>query len=409
MKRILLVAFHFPPIQGSSGYLRTLKFTRYLPEFGCEPIVLTVRPGAYGAVNPRGLEQIPAGLEVHRSFAFDLPKLLSIRGRHFSWMSIPDRYSPWIPFAVMDGLRLIRKRGIDAIFSTYPIPGAHVIGGMLHRLSGKPWVADFRDPMWDDYSRQASLSLSVRKAVERRAIERATAVVVATRGMKSMYAARYPGMPAGKTTVILNGFDEEDFAGMETPPRRNGGPAVLIHAGLLERIDRNPEAFFLAVKSLRDSGKAGPERLRVRLIATGQDGEYRKNLEALGIADMVRLEPAIPYGEALSAMAASDVLLLFQGPTCDAQIPAKLYEYMRVGKPILALATESGETGRLVIASGGGKVVPIGDAAAIAACLEEWLESIEAGRPLPATTAETASAYARRNQAGQLADIFRGL
>jgi glycosyltransferase involved in cell wall biosynthesis len=324
-------------------------------------------------------------------------------------MSVPDRYTPWIPFAVKDGLRLIRERGIDAIFSTYPIPSAHVIGSLVHRFSGKPWIADFRDPMWDEHSVHDSLALRARKAIERKAAEKSSHVLVATRGMKDLYHRRYPSLPQGKVTAILNGYDEEDFAYLPAPAPRAGGPVTLIHAGLLERVDRNPTGFFRALKALKERGRIDAARFQARLIASGHDADYRAELESLGISDLVSLEAPIAYGEALAAMAASDILLLFQGPTCDSQIPAKLYEYMRIGKPILALATASGETGKLTVSSGGGEVVGIDDAEAIATRLTSWLDALDAGRALPAATREAASAYSRRNQAAQLAGIVKSL
>lgn len=412
MPKVLFIAYHFPPIQGSSGYLRTLKFTRYLPEFGCEPYVLTVVPSAYKAFNPKNLAQIPAGLRVHRSYAFDLPKRLSIAGRYPGVLGVPDRYTPWIPFAVRDGLKLIRELGIDVLFSTYPIPSAHIIGGLLHRLSGKPWVADFRDPMWDSHSLHGLMALPARKFIEKRTARNATRVVVATSGMEALYRRRYPFLRPEGITAIPNGFDEEDFAGLPAAPSRAplaGRPATLIHAGLLERVDRNPSAFFRAVKALKDRGRIDPSRFRARLIASGHDADYRAELESLGLTDLVSLEAPMPYPDTLAAMAASDVLLLFQGPTCDSQIPAKLYEYLRIGKPILALATAEGETGKLTARAGGGEVVPIHDAEAIASRLSLWLDALESGASLPSASPETVGAFSRRNQAGQLAGILNAL
>lgn len=410
MKKVLLIAFHYPPIQGSSGYLRTLKFTRYLGEFGCEPTVLTVVPSAYEAINPKGNAQIPAGVSVHRSRAFDLPKRISLGGRYPGFLAVPDRYTPWIPFAVRDGLKLIRERGIDVIFSTYPIPSAHVIGSLLQRFSGKPWVADFRDPMWDDFSEHGTLALRARKAIEAGTAKRASHLVVATHGMEGLYRRRYPGIAQGGITAILNGYDEEDFAALPpSPARRAGDPVTLIHAGLLQRVDRNPSGFFRALQILKDRGRIDAARFKARLIASGHDGDFRAELGTLGLQDLVSLEAPLAYGDALAAMAASDILLLFQGPTCDSQIPAKLYEYLRIGKPILALATAAGETGRLTVASGGGEVVGIDDADAIARRLADWLDALEAGKALPMASRAAAGAYSRRAQAGQLAGILKSL
>lgn len=407
---VLIIAFHFPPIQGSSGFLRTLKFARYLPEFGIAPTVLTVSPRVYGAVDERMLAQIPAGVEVKRCFALDTKRDLGFRGRYPGFLGLPDRYATWIPTGAFDGIRLIRRKRIGAVFSTYPIPSAHVIAGLVARATGKPWIADFRDPMWDPFIPfESGAEKRARMIIEKSAVARARKVTVVTDSMKSLFGARYPSLPADRIEVIANGFDEADFAALPPPGPRAAGPLVLLHAGLLEREDRDPAPFFRALCALKAKGRIDADRLRVRLIAPGDIEGFAREAAGLGLEGMVSVEKGMPYAEALRAMAASDILLLFQGPSCDTQIPAKVYEYLRVGKPILALATREGETGRLVEAARSGRVLPMLDSDAIAAGLEEWLDAADAGKALPTASAETVKAFSRRTQAGQLAGLIRGL
>jgi glycosyltransferase involved in cell wall biosynthesis len=402
--RLLVIAYHFPPIQGSSGYLRTLKFVSYLPSFGIDPTVLTVNTRAYEATDPGLLGQIPANVEVHRSFALDAKRHLAYKGRYLSAFGIPDRYSTWIPFAILDGLRLIRSRKIDAIFSTYPIPSAHSIGRALARLSGKPWLADFRDPMWDEYVDVPPGELRARQRIERASLEACAHATVTTSGMKELYRTRYPGIAQDKITVIPNGYDERDFAGVAPQPRSPGDPVTFVHAGLLDPIDRNPEAFFKAVKLAVESGRLGGKPFVVDFYTPGKIQGLQEELRKMGIPDSVRILPAVPYKQALQAMARADVLLLFQGPSCDNQIPAKLYEYLRIGKPILALTTEKGETGRLIAATGGGIIVPIDDVSQISQALGRCVEASVAGLKLPCASLETASSFSRQNQAKVLAE-----
>ena len=149
MKTILMVVFHYPPLQGSSGIHRTLSFSRYLPEYGWQPVVLTTTPGAYPSVSSEGDARIPRGVPVARARAIDSARHLSFRGSHSELLALPDRWVSWWPSGVVKGLGLIRKYRPSLLWSTYPIATAHLIGLTLHRLSGIPWIADFRDPMTD--------------------------------------------------------------------------------------------------------------------------------------------------------------------------------------------------------------------------------------------------------------------
>src|SRR4051812_8923822 len=146
-KRILLVAYHFPPVQGSSGLQRTLKFAQYLPSFGWQAAVLTAHPRAYEHVTADQVDDIPASTFVRRAFALDTARHLSIRGAYPRALALPDRWVSWWFGAVPAGLALIRRFKPDVIWSTFPIATAHLVGLTLAHLTRLPWVADFRDAM----------------------------------------------------------------------------------------------------------------------------------------------------------------------------------------------------------------------------------------------------------------------
>ncbi len=360
MKNVLMVAFHYPPFSGGSGIHRTLKFTRYLPEFGWQPIVLTASRQAYRS-QLNGQREIPPGVEIARAFALDTKRHLSFHGKYLQSMALPDQWVSWWPAAVARGLSLIRRHRPKVIWSTYPIATAHLIALTLHRLTGIPWVADFRDPMTDtdpQTGQEYPLDPSVRRAnrwIEVPTIKRCARAVVTTPGTLSMYADRFRSVPEARWTLIPNGYDEEDFAAAERElPHRpcNGRPATFVHSGLLYPHARDPKFFFAALADLRRAGAISPATVKVILRATGYDDFYGRQIRECGIEDIVSLEPAVPYRQALVEMLSADGLLLFQGSSCNMQIPAKLYECLRAQRPIFAMTDPAGDTAAVLRSEG---------------------------------------------------------
>jgi glycosyltransferase involved in cell wall biosynthesis len=368
MKKTLMIAFHYPPFSGGSGIHRTLKFTKYLPEFDWQPIVLTATRQAYRAPVTDEEDQIPGGIEIARAFALDTKHHLAFRGKYLQSLALPDQWVSWWPSAVAVGLRLIRKHRPKVIWSTYPIATAHLIALTLHRLTGIPWVADFRDPMTDtdpQTGQEYPLDPRIRRAnarIEVPTIEHCTRAVVTTPGTLSMYLERFRAIPEKRWTLIPNGFDEEDFQAAEqemTLRNSNGKPLTFVHSGLLYPHARDPKSFFAALADLRGAGAISPSAVKIILRACGYDDYYRQQIRSCGIEDIVSLEPPIPYREALVEMLGADGLLLFQGSSCNMQIPAKLYECLRARRPIFAMTDPAGDTAAVLRSEGIKFIVPL--------------------------------------------------
>jgi glycosyltransferase involved in cell wall biosynthesis len=411
VKRVLMVAYHFPPLAGSSGIQRTLRFVQHLPSLGWQPVILGADPRAFEKTSSDLMTDVPAETVVHRAFALDTARHLQVGGRYLGWMARPDRWISWKFAAIRDGLRLIRQYQPDAIWSTYPIATAHVIAAALHRKTGIPWIADFRDPMaQDDYpadpkTRQAYLD------IESEAAAKAGYCVFTTPGAAAMYRQRYPSA-AGRMMVIENGYDEESFASVAPQaasdtgkPLQNKRPLIMLHSGIVYPSERDPTQLFVALGRLQRDGVLTPADLRLRFRASVHDDLLRTLAKANGALDFVELCPAIPYREALAEMLAVDVLLVMQASNCNAQIPAKIYEYLRAGKPILGLTDLQGDTAGVLRGAGLDAIAPLDSADALAAALQSLVSDCCAGKAtLPNAAAVRDASRLRRSRS--LADLL---
>ena len=414
---VLMVAFHFPPMRGSSGLQRSLGFARYLPGAGWQPVVLAPHPRAYPDTDTTQLSLLPEGLEVHRSFCLDAARHLAILGRYPDQAAIPDRWRFWLPFAVRQGLRVIREHRPEVIWSTYPITTSHLIGQRLALKSGLPWIADFRDPMVERNPRTGGMApgdprlREARLKVERAAVESAAALVFCTDGARQICLDRYPELDPGRCHVIPNGYEEQNFIMAEAHESESASansPArfTLIHSGTIYPTpDRDPGPFLQAVAALKDKGTINADRFRVILRATGHDAVFEPLLNKLDIADIVSLEPPLPYVTALSEMLNADGLLLFQGYTSNPAIPAKLYEYLRAGRPILALTDAGGSTAALLNELKTAIQASIEDPIAIENALEQLL-SDEGQDRYPYTSRSAIEKFSRESLTGQLAELL---
>jgi glycosyltransferase involved in cell wall biosynthesis len=407
VKKVLMIAFHFPPVAMGSGHLRTLGFVRYLPALGWEPIVLSANAAAYPRADAANNKLIPDDCSVHRAFALDARRHMGIGGKYPGFLAQPDRWASWWPAAVWHGLRLIRRHQISAIWSTYPIMTAHCIAHTLSRITALPWIADFRDPVASSVEAGNRFSVSSQLRWERRVLTRATRVVLATPGARRSYAERFP-QDAGdsRLAVIPNGYDEAAFSGLPTAahhqPRR---PLRLVHSGILYPEGRNPVPFFTALANLKAAGALAADDIEIVLRASGSEAMYAEEIRRRDLGAMVTLAPPVSNREALHEQADADALLLFQGRRYDRQIPAKVYEYLRMGRPIFALVGEHGDTADLLRDTGGAVLVPVDDVAAIERGLAEFLQALRAGRA-PVATESVVQSYSRYQGAASLSRLL---
>lgn len=412
-KKILMLAFHYPPFAGSSGVQRTLRFSQYLPRHDWLPVILSAHPRAYEKVSNDLLSEIPEEVETIRAFALDSARHLSIKGRHSQLLAIPDRWISWIIGAIPAGLRAIKRHKPELLWSTYPLATTHLIAYCLHKITNTPWIADFRDPMVEqdpktgEWAPRNTLVRKTRLFIEKRAVMHTASIVFCTEGAKNICAARYPDANHNLWHVIPNGYDEETFqeAEKDLPSTAANEKITLLHSGLIyNTADRDPNHFFEALSQLKLEQAISSQRLRIVLRACGHEDEYKKIVAEKGIADIVEFKPPIAYSEAIKEMLQVDGLLIFQGYTSNPAIPAKLYEYLRAKRPILALADKNGDTAKFLTKLGMNHIAPLDNCPEIKAHITKLISSIDNGQTtIPEDN--IINRYSREHTAQSLASV----
>lgn len=406
MKRVLMIAYLFPPVGGigSAGSQRVLKFAKYLMQCQWKPVILTVREQDYEpyfALDQSLLKKVPSNLIVIRTPVTRwLSKLLQAkqtirslfrpvrvtsvspempasdrakdvgddRPQCASWyqrlkdsvtdlFEVPDEEMGWFIPAFLNGFQAIKRENVDVIYSTGRPWTAHVIGVALKKMTGTPLVVDFRDPWMTNPFRlkYSPLKEGLECYLERKVIEEADLVIANTEELREEFRKRFPQQPQHKVVSILNGFDPDDYAVESKVGRAVNQYFNITHTGFLYG-RRDPKMFLEAVKLLIESGAIGRENLRVRLVGTVElPYNLAQYLSTSKLDTVVSLYDQVPYHTSLEYLQQSDLLLLLQ-PGTKTQVPSKLFEYIGMRKPILAISPRDGATGVLVEKEGLGVV-----------------------------------------------------
>jgi len=290
---------------------------------------------------------------------------------------VPDGQLTWLPAALLCGLRALRREPADLLYSTYPPASAHLLGLLLKRITGLPWVADFRDA-WtgdplDPALREMSYRLVLEKRLEAAVVETADAVIAATElSADHLRQACPPAAP--KVQVIPNGFEPDDFRAVDAsqvPPRQD--PLRLVHAGSFSYSHpwRTPLPLFAALESLLEEDPVWADRLRLILVGPLSAAEHQaaSRLVRTGI---VELSGPRKREAALAFQQQAHILLLVDHPRDwpSSNVPGKLYEYLAMQRPILALSGP-GMVERLIRELGAGYHVRVDDPQAIRQTLVE--------------------------------------
>jgi glycosyltransferase involved in cell wall biosynthesis len=424
-RRVLVIAYYFPPM-GLSGVQRTLKFVKYLPDFGWLPTVLTVDPRGYFAKDESLLAELegrnvtvvrtphsgPARLTGKRDVV-EIPaewkrKMLS---RLSDTFFIPDNKIGWRRKAVARALALHRETPFDMIFATAPPFTSFLIGRDLKRKIGRPLVLDYRDP-WVDYPFKfypTPLHRLVNVRMERKALRASSHIVTTNRRVKEQILRRHRFLTYHDIDIISQGFDPADFAAAlpggpkkPAPPPQGERRMRITYAGVFWE-DRIPDYF---LQGLHDLFAEKPRlRGRIEAVFVGKfRDENMKIVARLGLQDCVRVLGYLPHGDCIRELCASDVLWMTVGD--DVGSPGKVYEYIGARKPILGLVPDGYL--KTTILEAGGTTVPPTDAAGVKRALEEFL-MLHEKRQLKGPGGDVVEKYDRVALTGALARLFESL
>jgi len=408
MKKALLIAYHFPPL-GGGGVFRTLKFTKYLPEFGYQTYVLTVKNPMYREKDPTLVKEIPAEAKIHRTFSFEhrilrVPRLLNI---NLKWFYLPDQNIGWLPFGASAGAKLVKKENIDVIFATSPIWTSLLIGLLVKKKTKKPLVVDFRDPWTDNpfISYPTKLHQRLERKMEKTVLTQADYVTVATDLIKSNLIRKYPFIES-KIETITNGFDPDDFKNLKIGKKT--GKFTITYVGSIYGL-LTAKPFLTALKALVEEKKGFKEKAEA--VFVGNCGKETSRLvRELGLEENVRFVGYVQHRKGLEFMVNAQALLLLitlEGSKGERILTGKLFEYLASRKPIIALVPENGLAANVIKSLKAGTVVSPRDVQRVKTAIENYFDQWVEGTLSAATDdASNITLYNRRFLTGRLAHIF---
>jgi len=437
-KKVLMIAYISPPM-GGVGSMRIAKFVKYLPNYGWSPVILTVAEGESSTPDYSLYGEIKDKAKIYRTRSIDIPLIYKKFRRQKTphepihdrvidpkgFLSkakqllddlflIPDSRNGWIPFGVCKGLEVLRKENIDCIYSTGGPWTNHIIALVLKRLTGKPWLADFRDFWTQDprFSTKPFFRRLVEKKIEKRVIEVADRVIGVNAPIVEYFKNRYPGTRETlerKFRVIPNGYDPEDFIGYSRIRSRH---FIMTYTGSLNRY-RSPEPFFAALHDLFSKHPETKKHVRVKFIGDCEQ-DFHSLLEALNLAENVSFKGFRSHKQTIKESYRSDVLLLFgysgafEDLNAQVHVTGKIFEYLATGIPVLAMIRE-GILSDLMRECGGGSIVEQDNISKLSASIYDLYQKWINDDLFAASRWENIRSYARDGLANQLSSIMSEL
>ena len=426
-KRVLIITYYWIP-SGGAGVQRWLKFVKYLRDFGWEPIVYAPKNADYAIVDHSFEEDIPQDIEVlkHRIWEpyglfhklsgkdsktmqagfIDENKEKNWKDKLAIWIRgnflIPDPRVFWVRPSIKFLSEYIRNHPVDAVISTGPPHSMHLIAlGVKRKFPAIQWLADFRDP-WTNIDFYADLhpgflADKIHHALEELVVQKADQVVVVTPGHAKEYSVLCPKSIA----MITNGYDAADIQSTQMPL---DDKFTITHTGSLNEA-RNPLVLWQALSELCQEIPGFSSKLQIQLIGK-VDFSIFDSIEKLGLgAQMVKID-YLPHAEAIAKQQSSQLLLLVVNNVANAKgiLPGKLFEYMGVRRPIVAIGPSDGDAAKIIEDSSSGVIVDYEDVRTMKTYISEYYQQYQT-IGINVSNQDTAQ-YTRKALAGKIAGLL---
>lgn len=428
MRNVLIFTYYWPPA-GGPGVQRFLKFSKYLRDFGWEPVIVTPRSGSYPAFDSSLLEDIPPGLQVRKTATFEpfglynkltgkkgksvpvalidiqesknpIKKLAKyIRANYF----IPDARIGWVKYAIREGFKIISTQKIDAIITTGPPHSAHLIGLSLQKKTGIPWVADLRDPWttmyYNAFFPRTNKTEKRDKELEDKVLSSANAVTVVSNGMKEEFSDRNENI-----TVIYNGFDHTD---MEAGNMEANDHFSIVYTGSYKP-NQDVPGFWAALSELASENEEFKKSCRVNITGI-IDETIKGQIRKFGLENMFEFDGFVPHQEATSRMLRAG-LLFFVIPNTDRNqliMPGKMFEYLASRTPMISFGPSDGNAAIALAESGRDSMIDYHDVQGARDILLKYFNQWKTGNGLvPRHTGEAHLQFSRKSLTGKLAGVL---
>ncbi len=421
MKRVLIISYYWPP-SGGAGVQRWLKFSKFLPDFGWEPVIITVDPekatfpvldhslqdeirneitviktdstewfSIYKKVS--GTENVPYAGFASESKKVSLKQKAArfIRGNFF----LPDPRKGWNKHALEASKKVLDESEIDCIITTGPPHSSQLIGLELSKKYDIPWIADFRDP-WTDiyYYKQfypTRFANRINQKMEGLVLEAASAVITVSPSWKTMLENKITGNKH-KVKVLTNGYDPDNF----NPAPNTNKQLVITYLGTMS--DIYPlDAFLKAFESVI---RQHPGVL-LRFIGTISEDQRKKIFklpeENHEIIAYVNHQTAIEYLYSSSAL----LLIIPSHESSLGIVPGKMFEYLAAGRPILYLGPEESDGAEIIRQSNAGCAIDSSNESVIKDTVLDWVKDLPKPQP--------PEQYSRKNLTESLVRIMENL
>ncbi len=421
-KKVLIITYYWPPA-GGPGVQRVLKFAKYLPEFGWDPIVLTVANGEYPAIDTSLLKEINPKIKIVKTKTIEFfqlfkffsqkkkgenidtfildKKKFNLKDKIFTWIRsnlfIPDARIGWSTFAVKAGLKIIRDEGIDLMISSSPPATVQVIANQINKKTGVKWIADFRDPwvdaFWEDSINRIPIFQKKFENQEKAVFDSADFFVTATNSFKELFTKKYN---LSNIETITNGYDLNDFNKKPNAKYTPFHKFRISYTGSIAE-SQNPIKFFKSIKNL-------PSELKSDLIVDlygAIDTSVIQAIDDHSLNEEVSYHGYISHDQVVEVMSSSNLLILLIPENRGDIIPGKLFEYMASGNTILSLGPR-GDASKIILENNFGNHFDFDED-----CSQFLIDEISKWKRNPKSQKKTPpKLYSRRNLTKRLACIM---